>query len=109
MTPRSAATTGNASFTSMRFIRFKNGREVPLLQGEDIRLRLLPQAAPDDRASLLMHLQHLLPGRLLIEAEDLFEHHHHVGHEVDRIVEDDNTPYSLQRELGPGLLLRQGA
>src|SRR5205823_2901690 len=92
MTSSKGATTGSASLTSMRFIGLEDRSQVPLLQRENIGLRLLPQSAPDDRAALLMHLQHLLAGGLLVEAEDFFEDHHDIRHQVDRVVQDDDPP-----------------
>src|SRR3954469_21792609 len=75
ITSSNGATTGSASFTSMRFIGLEDGGEVPLLQGKHVGLGLFAQAAPHDRAALLVHLEHLLPRGLLVEAEHLFENH----------------------------------
>src|SRR5688572_21128303 len=96
MTSSSGATTGRASFTSMRFIGLEDGVQMPLLQGEHVGLRLFTQSAPHDGAALLVHLEHLATGGLLVESEHFLEDQNHVGHQVHRVVEHDDahTPSS---------------
>src|SRR5688572_10108451 len=104
MTSSSGATTGNASLTSMRFIRLQDGGQMPLLQRKNIRLGFFAESTPDNGAPLLMHFEHLLPGGLLVETENFFEHHHDIRHQVNRIVEHHDAPDAFEGQLSAGFL-----
>ena len=56
------------------------------------------QAAPDNRATLFVYLKHVFAGGAIVESEYFFEYEHHIGHEVDRVVEDYNAPSSIAGE-----------
>src|ERR1017187_1897208 len=118
MTSKRGATTGRLSFTSTRFIGLEDRREMPLLQGEHVGLGRLADAGPDDRAPLLVDLEHVLAGLGLVKAQHLLEHHHDVRHEVHGVVEHDHPPCALLLRLrgraafgagaGVGSVLRHG-
>src|ERR1017187_5681187 len=116
MTSKRGATTGRLSFTSTRFIGLEDRREMPLLQGEHVGLGRLADAGPDDRAPLLVDLEHVLAGLGLVKAQHLLEHHHDVRHEVHGVVKHDHPPCALLLRLrgraafgaGVGSVLRHG-
>jgi len=61
-------------------------------------------SGPDDRASLVMNLQHVLVGALAGVAEDAHEDENDVAHEVDGVIVDDNIPNRIVVDFLGGFL-----
>lgn len=79
---------------------------MPAVEGLDVDFGLFAFAGPDAGAALVVDFEHVFAGALGAIAEDPAEDHGDVGHEVDRVVEDDDMP---DRGLvGLSLLLRCG-
>src|SRR6266545_2499170 len=71
------------------------GPEPVVVKAVDIVLGLLPRAARHHRLALVVNVQHQLGGLVLGVAEQLLEHEHDVGHQVDRIVPHDHDPWDV--------------
>ena len=62
----------------------------------DVELRAFPHSAPQNRASLLMHFEHVFLRLLAREAENFLEDHRDVRHQIDRIVMHDDLPGKIK-------------
>lgn len=69
------------------------------MKAEHIQLGLLPVSVRDHRPTLVVDVEHQLVGLLGAVAEQLLEHERDIGHEVDRVVPDENDPRSLKVDL----------
>src|SRR6266496_6420840 len=78
----------------------------------DVVLGLLAGTAGHHRLALVVDVQHELGGLVLGVAEQLLEHEHDVGHEVDGVVPDDHDPGHVSLRdlvaLGGALAYRRG-
>src|SRR5690606_25524221 len=91
----SGATAGMLSRTSTFFIGLESGGQMPLLKRKHMRLRALALANPHHGASLLVGFEHVFRRGLLVEAEQLAQHHYRVGHAGHRVVQKDDAPDGL--------------
>ena len=61
-----------------------------------VKLRPLAHAAPQDRASVMVDLQHMSFRFLARIAENALENHGHVAHQIDRIIVHDHLPWKVK-------------
>jgi len=69
------------------------------VKAEHIQLGLLPVSVGDHGATLAVDVEHQLVGLVCAVAEQLLEYERDIGHEVDRVVPDENDPRSFQVNL----------
>ena len=77
---------------SPSLIVLHRGPQPVLVEAEDVELGLLPRPVRHHRPTLVVHVEHEVGGLLLRVPEQLLEHEHDVGHEVDRVVPHDDDP-----------------
>lgn len=77
--------------------------QLVLLELFDVQLRLLAGPGPDDAFSFLMDIQHHLFRALAAVSENAPDDHGDVGHQIDRVIENDDMPRLV--EVGAFLLL----
>src|SRR5207302_2009306 len=65
------------------------------MQTKHVHLGLLPGSAGHHGPALVVDVEHELGGLLLAVAEQLLEHVGDVGHQVDRVVPDDDDPRAV--------------
>jgi len=69
------------------------------VQARHVELTSLAGAGGDDGSTLVAHVEHQPGGLLTRIAEQLLEHVHDVGHQVDRIVPDDHDPGNVRDDV----------
>ena len=71
----------------------------------DVEFGALAHPAPQNRASLLVHFEHVFFRLLARETENALEHHRDVRHQIDGVVMHDNLPWEIEFFGGASLLL----
>src|SRR4051794_15963253 len=70
-----------------------------LVQAEDVELGLLARSAGDDGLALVVNVEHELVGLLLAVSEQLLEDEGDIGHQVDRVVPNDDDPRLVRPDV----------
>src|SRR5947208_2153396 len=109
----SAFSHASACSSGMARVRFRNDFSFPFnclrssatvsVELRDIKLRPLTHAAPQDRANLLMDLEHVTFGFFARITEHTLKNHCDVGHQIYRIVMHHDLPGQVQFVFFPGL------
>lgn len=71
----------------------------------NVKFCAFAQPAPDDRAALLMNLEHVLLRFFTGESEDFLKDHRHITHQIDRVVMHNDLPGKIDLLLLARLLL----
>ena len=74
----------------------------------DVKFGPLAHPAPQNRAALLMHFEHVPLRFFAWITKHLLKNHRHVSHQIDRIVVHDDLPGKIDRHFGSGLFLKLG-
>src|SRR6476661_6036225 len=65
----------------------------------DVKFRPFTRTGPNNRAPLVMDLQHMLLGFGFGESKNPLKNHGHVAHQIHGIIVYDNVPRSSERRL----------
>ncbi|MDB6148070.1 MAG: hypothetical protein JWO45_1734 [Spartobacteria bacterium] len=68
----------------------------------------LPHSAPQNGATVMMHFEHMLFRFLSRVTENALKNHGDVGHQIDRIIVDDDLPRQIDILLRFNLLFYRG-
>jgi len=74
----------------------------------DVKFGALPHPTPQNRAPLLMHFQHVTFGFFTRITKYPLENHGYVGHQIHRIIVNDNQPWRIETLFRVCLLGRPG-